>query len=102
FYIWARIGVRAPGQLGWAADFTADRNVQYFQTGVRYRTNEEIAACANLYFSRIEFPQKKFYSEVGALTQFQRRIAALRGGTVLATLATIPLQEVLLTADKRL
>lgn len=55
FYFWALLGIRNEYQEGVSAKETADRNLRYAKTGVRYPTREQVLYCCRHFFDYSRF-----------------------------------------------
>lgn len=87
--LWATLGVRNLGQPNQTAAQTAERNQQWMEVGVCYRSDRQIAAIARQYFAEVGFATREFYSPETWKALPRRYWTALWGKDKLARLAEI-------------
>ena len=87
--LWAVLGVRNLGQPNQTATQTAERNQQWMEIGLCYRSNRQIAAIARRHFAKVGFATREFHSRETWKALPRRYWTALWGKDKLARLAEI-------------
>ncbi len=88
--LWAMLGVRNSGQLEMTATQAADHNRFYLDSGICYRSDEEVAAIARKHFHHVRFAHREFYVYDNIRERAARYWSALRADRPLEQLAAIP------------
>jgi SAM-dependent methyltransferase len=101
FYFWALLGVRNEYQRHLTAAQTADRNMLYCQTGLRYRNNSEVRAICSPYFETVNFVDESFHATASRARQLAAFKRAVFSQAIFRNLAPLPKSRVLLTGGKR-
>ncbi|MCA1831229.1 MAG: class I SAM-dependent methyltransferase [Actinobacteria bacterium] len=88
--LWAGLGIRNSGQTEMTAAETAKHNRFYLDSGICYRSAEEVAAIAQRHFPSVAYEDRRFYAYDSRRERRHRYLQALRASHPLQEVATIP------------
>ena len=88
--LWATLGVRNWGQREMTAAQAAYHNRFYLDSGICYRSNDEIIATARKHFNHARFVDREYYADDGRAERLRRYWRAIRSEKPLEEIAAIP------------